>query len=133
MREYNHKPNSAFKDLPVETLITLLLPAVHGLLNALDKKDEQLIKLQKKEVELLYCAIDSLKPKAPAIAISVEPLPQQKDIDKQINSKNKELRSLGKELKSKRKKRSGIVIGEEMTQLNNEVAGLNELPSEPGS
>lgn len=133
MREYNHKPNKAFQDLPHETLIALLLPAVHGLLNALDKKDEQLIKFQKKEVELLYCAIDSLKPKKHAEAVSVEPLPQQKDIDKQINSKNKELRSLGKELKSRRKKRSGIVIGEEMMQLNKDVAGLNEQPTEPGS
>jgi len=133
MREYNHKPGKAFKDLPLETLTELLLPAVHELLKALDKKDPSLIMARKKEVELLYCAIDAKKPKPVAEQTPVptvqETTPPDKhetrEIEKQIKGKNKELKVLGKEIKSRRKKRSGAVISDDITRIANDVVELN--------
>jgi hypothetical protein len=60
----------------------------------------------------------------------VTDLPRQKDIDKEIKAKTKELKTLGKEMKSRNKKRSGIVISEEMTQIADDVVVLNEQPTQ---
>jgi len=57
-------------------------------------------------------------------------LPEQKDIDKQIREKNKEFKVLGKEMKSRKKKRSGIVISDEMTQITEDVVELKETKTE---
>lgn len=58
--------------------------------------------------------------------INVPDTGEIRHIEKQIKGKNKELKSLGKEMKSKRKKRSGAVISDDMTRLNNDVDVLNE-------
>jgi hypothetical protein len=52
---------------------------------------------------------------------------QIKDIEKQIKGKNKELKILAKELRSKKKKRSGALITEDIMKLNNDVAVLSNL------
>jgi hypothetical protein len=49
-----------------------------------------------------------------------------KEIEKQIKGKNKELKTLGKEIKSRRKKRSGAVITDDIAQINSEVAILTD-------
>jgi hypothetical protein len=127
MREYNHKPNDGFNHLPLETLTSLLLPVVHDLIKALDARDESLIKLKKKEVEIIFCAIDSKKAAAVKVVSPETEIPEQATIDKQIKVKNKELKALGKEIKSKSKKRSGVVISEEIVRVSDEVIELNEL------
>ena len=130
MREFNHKPNEGFNHLPLETLTTLLLPVVHDLIKALDAKDESLSRLKKKEVEVIFCAIDSKKNEAGKVVIPETELPQQKTIDKQIKVKTKELKALGKEIKSRNKKRSGVVISEEITRVSDEVVILHDLPAQ---